>query len=586
MPPQTRKTPDLDALARAVRVSILLIAGALAGCQGSGQIKGEAQAKAARPGARAVDVQFNPSWLHTQPGQNAAYNDIWDRMRDGFQLQDAISTNPRIERQRLWFLSNQSFLEQSSARGSLYMHYVVERLEERNMPLELALLPVIESAYNPFALSRSNAAGLWQFIPATGQHFNLRQTNFYDGRRDITASTNAALTYLERLHDMFNGDWMLALAAYNAGEGTVSRAIERNEKLGLPTDYWNLPLPQETQDYVPKLLALSQIVMAPDSYGISLNPINNEPYFQAVRVKRGIDLSSVAALANLDEDELYQLNPAYKRRVTMDGPQQLLVPMEKAAFLTASLDTLKPKEVTAWQQYRVRSGDSLHSIANRYRITVAELKSANRLSSNHLRKGQQLSIPGQIAGGAVKPVYQQLARQASTPARTRSYKVKNGDSLWQIARNNGRPEALERPGQARPEGRPDPQAARRHPGPGGPQGKRRRQARQRHLLQGQARRLDVPDRQALQCRNEAPAALEPAQQAGAQARPDPDPVPGHREPLTAHCRPSRNATPAPAGVAFSQARPEPRTLGRTGPRSLFFPVRARCYCCLTIRCQK
>ncbi|MDU3294257.1 MAG: LysM peptidoglycan-binding domain-containing protein [Pseudomonas aeruginosa] len=403
MPPQTRKTPDLDALARAVRVSILLIAGALAGCQGSGQIKGEAQAKAARPGARAVDVQFNPSWLHTQPGQNAAYNDIWDRMRDGFQLQDAISTNPRIERQRLWFLSNQSFLEQSSARGSLYMHYVVERLEERNMPLELALLPVIESAYNPFALSRSNAA----------------------------------LTYLERLHDMFNGDWMLALAAYNAGEGTVSRAIERNEKLGLPTDYWNLPLPQETQDYVPKLLALSQIVMAPDSYGISLNPINNEPYFQAVRVKRGIDLSSVAALANLDEDELYQLNPAYKRRVTMDGPQQLLVPMEKAAFLTASLDTLKPKEVTAWQQYRVRSGDSLHSIANRYRITVAELKSANRLSSNHLRKGQQLSIPGQIAGGAVKPVYQQLARQASTPARTRSYKVKNGDSLWQIARNNG-----------------------------------------------------------------------------------------------------------------------------------------------------
>ena len=201
MPPQTRKTPDLDALARAVRVSILLIAGALAGCQGSGQIKGEAQAKAARPGARAVDVQFNPSWLHTQPGQNAAYNDIWDRMRDGFQLQDAISTNPRIERQRLWFLSNQSFLEQSSARGSLYMHYVVERLEERNMPLELALLPVIESAYNPFALSRSNAAGLWQFIPATGQHFNLRQTNFYDGRRDITASTNAALTYLERLHE-------------------------------------------------------------------------------------------------------------------------------------------------------------------------------------------------------------------------------------------------------------------------------------------------------------------------------------------------------------------------------------------------
>ncbi len=409
MPPQTRKTPDLDALARAVRVSILLIAGALAGCQGSGQIKGEAQAKAARPGARAVDVQFNPSWLHTQPGQNAAYNDIWDRMRDGFQLQDAISTNPRIERQRLWFLSNQSFLEQSSARGSLYMHYVVERLEERNMPLELALLPVIESAYNPFALSRSNAAGLWQFIPATGQHFNLRQTNFYDGRRDITASTNAALTYLERLHDMFNGDWMLALAAYNAGEGTVSRAIERNEKLGLPTDYWNLPLPQETQDYVPKLLALSQIVMAPDSYGISLNPINNEPYFQAVRVKRGIDLSSVAALANLDEDELYQLNPAYKRRVTMDGVDvndlkrwngldkhalkvgQTLKLQGGTQALAARKGNAAGKRDSA-TYYKVKQGDSMYLIAKRFNVEMKHLQRWNPRSKQALKPGQTLTL--------------------------------------------------------------------------------------------------------------------------------------------------------------------------------------------------
>ncbi len=443
MPPKTRKTPDLDALARAIRVSIVLLAAGLAGCQSTSQVASNGPIRNA---SRAVDVQFNPAWTASQ-------NDIWERMRDGFQLQDALNTNPRIERQRLWFLSNQSFLENASERGSRYMHYVVERLEERNMPLELALLPVIESAYNPIALSRAHAAGLWQFIPATGPHFNLRQTNFYDGRRDITASTNAALTYLNRLHDMFNGDWMLALAAYNAGEGTVSRAIERNENLGLPTDYWNLPLPQETQDYVPKLLALSQLVKAPNSYGISLNPINNEPYFQAVRVKRGLDLSRVAAVADLDEDELQQLNPAYKRRVTLDGPHHLLVPMEKADSLKAGVANLQPVELkplaatvatSSGSRYRVRKGDSLHSIAKRYRLSVAELKSANRLCSNHLRKGQTLVIPGQPGRPVIEPESpRQLAQvessktTASARVATRSYTVKNGDSLWQIAHNNG-----------------------------------------------------------------------------------------------------------------------------------------------------
>ncbi|MCY1484273.1 Membrane-bound lytic murein transglycosylase D [compost metagenome] len=429
MPPKTCKALDLDALARAIKVALLLCAGALAGCQTSSHVSQQPQST---PAARAVDVQFNPAW-------SESHNDIWDRMRSGFQLQDEIDTNPRIERQRLWYMSNPSFIERASERGSPYLHFVVESLEERDMPLELALLPAIESAYNPLAISHAQAVGLWQFIPTTGTHFNLRQTSWYDGRRDIKASTNAALTYLSRLHDMFNGDWLLALAAYNAGEGTVSRAIERNERLGLPTDYWNLRLPQETQDYVPKLLALSQLVMEPEAYGIRLSPIANEPYFASVRVKPGLDLSRVAAIADLDEDELYLLNPAFKRRITMDGPQQLLVPLDKAETVKASLATLKPREVATYQNYRVRRGDSLHSIAKRYHLSVAELKSANRLSGNRVRQGQSLVIPGQPGRPLIEPQSpRQLAQVEQRPAAKRTtYKVRSGESLWQIARNTG-----------------------------------------------------------------------------------------------------------------------------------------------------
>ncbi|WP_448680247.1 LysM peptidoglycan-binding domain-containing protein [Pseudomonas nicosulfuronedens] len=442
MPPKTRKTSDLDALARAIRVSIVLLAAGLAGCQSTQQTASNSQIRSA---SRAVDVQFNPAWTQAQ-------NDIWERMRGGFQLQDQLNTNPRIERQRLWFMSNQSFLENASERGAPYMHYVVERLEERDMPLELALLPMIESSYNPMAVSRAQAVGLWQFIPSTGTHFNLRQTNFYDGRRDITASTNAALTYLSRLHDMFNGDWLLALAAYNAGEGTVSRAIERNERLGLPTDYWNLPLPQETQDYVPKLLALSQLVNAPTIYGINLSPIANQPYFTSIRVKPGLDLSQVAAAGDLDQDELQQLNPAFKRGVTLDGPHHLLVPLAKADSLKAGVENLQPVQLkplvttvasSSGSRYRVRKGDSLHSIAQRYRLSVAELKAANRLSANRLRNGQTLVIPGQPGRPTIEPESpRQLAQVessktvASARVATRSYTVKNGDTLWSIAKKN------------------------------------------------------------------------------------------------------------------------------------------------------
>ncbi len=224
---------------------------------------------------------------------------------------------------------------------------------------------------------------------------------------------------------------MLALAAYNAGEGTVSRAIERNQKLGLPTDYWNLPLPRETRDYVPKLLALSQMVQSPDAYGLNLNPIANEPYFEVVALKQRMELARVADMVDLDEDEIYQLNPAFTRRITLDGPQHLLVPSDKAEMFAANLALMKPQDMVDWQQYNVRPGDTLGAIANRHRLSVNIIRDINRLRSDHLQIGQVLSIPQSAGASQSQELLHAVARSQPAP---RSYRVRQGDSLWDIAK--------------------------------------------------------------------------------------------------------------------------------------------------------
>ncbi|WP_256830384.1 transglycosylase SLT domain-containing protein [Pseudomonas sp. Pse1] len=437
-----RKSIKSDALTRLAQAIAVAVSATLAGCSSTGQVPqtDAAHTLSARP-------KQKPIWLSEKPTPEVP-QDVWERMRQGFQLQDGLGVNPRIEQQRLWFASNPSYLESAGERGSLYMHYIVERLEERNMPLELALLPVIESSYNPLAYSPANAVGLWQFIPSTGRYFNLRQTRFYDGRRDITASTTAALDYLTKLHDMFNGDWLLALAAYNAGEGTVSRAIERNEKLGLPTDYWNLPLPSETQAYVPKLLALSQVVITPQAYGVNLNPIANQPYFEVVEINQRMDLSKVAAVANIDEDELFQLNPAFKQRTTIDGPQHLLVPTSKAQLLTASLSTMKPEELIskrplkpvfdgadspaiagAKRSYRVKRGDNLTAIAKANKVDVKDLQRWNNLSGKHLKAGQTLVMQDTRRSSG-----RTTTTLAANSKKQTKYKVQRGDSLYMVAK--------------------------------------------------------------------------------------------------------------------------------------------------------
>lgn len=266
--------------------------------------------------------------------------DLWARLGRGFSLLDTNGSNLRIEQQRDWFVNNPSFLRGASGRASRYIYFIAQRLDERKMPPELALLPIIESGYNPMANSNREAVGLWQFIPSTGRDFNLHQTGWYDGRRDILASSNAAMDYLTRLHNRFSGDWLLALAAYNAGEGTVSRAIKWNQQRGLPIDYWHLTLPRETQGYVPRLLALSLLVRQPHAYGIKLSPVANEAYFERIELRQPVDLAKVAVDAGIEEADLLGLNPAFLKKVTLDGPAHLLVPRAKAQTLSASLSKM------------------------------------------------------------------------------------------------------------------------------------------------------------------------------------------------------------------------------------------------------
>ena len=350
---------------------------------------------------------------------------LWTRIRDGFLLDPAVVDSPRVEQQRLFFASQPRYFEITSKRAQRYLHYVVEELDKRNMPLELALLPFVESGYNPMAYSTSHAAGIWQFIPSTGRVFALRQDDWYDGRRDITASTTAALDYLSKLNDMFEGDWLLAVAAYNCGEGCVGRAVKRNQELGLPADYWNLQLPRETMNYVPKLLALAQIINSPEEYGTVLPLLDDTPYFAQITIKRPLDLLKAAELASISADEIKYLNPAFKQRVaTPAGPYQLLIPVAQAEQFSSTLAQLPDSERVSFTRYTVRRGDTLSQIARRHNLSVSMLRQANEMQGSLINVGQTLIVPH---GPST-----QLA-SANVPEK-RTYTVKSGDSLYSIAR--------------------------------------------------------------------------------------------------------------------------------------------------------
>ncbi|MEH6551989.1 MAG: LysM peptidoglycan-binding domain-containing protein [Pseudomonadales bacterium] len=361
----------------------------------------------------------NIAWLDTP------YVDVWDRVRDGLVL-DYSQQNKRIDQQFNWYKKHPEYVSRVSNRASLYLHHIVDELDENQVPMELALLPIVESAYDPFAYSQGFAAGMWQFIPGTGKMYGLKQNWWYDGRRDVKASTSAAIKYLSEMARHYDGDWALALASYNTGMGRVDRAIRKNRAAGKPTDFFSLDLPRETRAYVPKLLALAKLLADADEYQVTFNAIPNEPYFTAIDTGKQIDLKEVAKITGIDMAHLRSLNPGFNRSLSDPrGPHTLLLPSATPDQIIAQLDNMVVNGGVNQSYYTVKSGDTLWQIARNNDISVKELAGWNALNpSRSLKIGQRLAIGSQAV--------EDLPSNGETMRKV-NYSVRRGDSLSRIA---------------------------------------------------------------------------------------------------------------------------------------------------------
>ncbi len=403
--------------------------------------------------------------LGVAPAPASAPGDLFERIRQGFTLRDV--DHPWVEQEEGWYVRHPAYLDRTLKRGERYLYHIVNAIEARGMPMEFALLPVVESAFNPVAYSRKSASGLWQFIPGTGRQYGLKQNWYYDGRRDVLAATTAALDYLEFLFNKFDGDWLLAVAAYNTGEGNVARAIRRNRVAGKPTDFFSLKLPRETRAYVPKLLAMRRIVSDPTAYGLVFAPIANQPFFEKVDLDSQVDLHVAAKLAGLPTEELLALNPAFNHWMTDPaGPHHLLVPIAVAPRFAEAIGALPPQErirvaslgarksgasVVAASRHVVRRGESLWSIARHHGTTMGRLAAASGIRVNdRLSIGQVLLIPGEVRfastdSGSVAKSAQYVVRSGDTPSGiAHRFRVRLSDLLnW----NDLNSRSIIKPGQ-------------------------------------------------------------------------------------------------------------------------------------------
>jgi len=391
---------------------------------------------AADAASAATAVASTAESTVTAPAQ---FTDLFDRMRAGFKLDDS-EDHHAVDQQLRWFANNPDYLQRAFGRADLYLYHIVTELEARGMPLELALLPVVESAFEPYAYSRARATGLWQFIPGTGSRYGLRTDWWYDGRRDIVESTRAALDYLQSLHDEFNGDWLLAIAAYNCGELIVERSVAMNRAAGRPIDFWDLWLPRETRAYVPKLLAMRRLVLDPGAYGLVFSRIPNQAYFARVPTGGQISFKVAAEIAGVNPDDLYELNPAFHRWATDPaGPHYLLLPVDAADVFTQNIAQLSPDQRLGVNRYTVRRGDSVASLAQRFHTTVNVIRDLNDLPEGRLTVGDEVRVPAAVTDLPAKVLLAAARADGHDrhARRPRVLVVRGGETLWSIARRNG-----------------------------------------------------------------------------------------------------------------------------------------------------
>ncbi|NLD70708.1 MAG: transglycosylase SLT domain-containing protein [Limnobacter sp.] len=395
----------------------------------------EAADPASTPVAETGKASTRPRW--TGRDEAAAPGDLWERIRNGFAMPELDTT--LVAQKERFYLSRPDYLQRMFARGGRYLFHIVEEIEKRGMPTELALLPFVESAMNPVALSHAQAAGLWQFIPSTGRAYNLDQNWWVDNRRDVVKSTQAALEYLQKIYAMHGDDWFLALASYNWGEGAVGRAIRNNKARGLPTDYLSLRMPAETRHYVPKLIALKHIVLRADELGVALPELPNQPYFVTIEKTRPIDLELAARFAGMSVQEFVALNPAHNRPViSASRNNQIKLPADRVdAFIDAvERHGRENRAFATWQPYTMKPGDTLESLARRSGITVAALREANGLKAGRkILAGTRILSPhlGAVDGSAIESfdgprIYELVERPAVY------HVVRPRDSLTSIAR--------------------------------------------------------------------------------------------------------------------------------------------------------
>jgi len=422
-----------------MKANLIIIAGsllALAGCQtlltavsGSDNTP-QIDAKNAKS-KKSATVTLDQIEEHV-----AEVNNLWLRISN--KLQFPSVDNALVNQYKQWYIDNPKHLEIVTQRAQPYMYYIVEQLEKRKLPLELALLPIIESSFDPMAYSGSDASGLWQLTAPTAISFGVKTNWWYDGRRDVVSSTKAALDLMEYLYAKMGQNWLYTIAAYNSGEGRVFNAIKHNQVRGKPTDFWSLSLPHETAHYIPQLLALADVIKHADSYGIHLMAIDNSPQIEVVNIESQLDINLAAELAEININDLKAINPGLKRWATApQGPHHLMIPSNKAKHFKRALAAIELNSRINWVRYKIKYGDSISEIAQQFDTTATLIRSSNGIKGNNIVAGKFLIIPVAAHNLATMTADQVLVRAkvVKSSANKQSYTVKSGDSLWKIAQS-------------------------------------------------------------------------------------------------------------------------------------------------------